>query len=134
MARIVLDAIEQGRACTSSSPRVLDTTAERGASEAADAILAIPGLALLGGGGWRPIDDDPPFETWVLVHALVHGEPTVVEAIRYRPDDWMTFGANGGIHLEPTAWQPLPPPPSTPKAVQSQGDEGIIGAETGGAK
>ncbi|QDZ07433.1 hypothetical protein FPZ24_08040 [Sphingomonas panacisoli] len=52
------------------------------------------------------------YEKWVLVACELHGEQTVVEAMQYRRDGWMTFGCNGGHKISPTAWMHKPEPPT----------------------
>ena len=65
------------------------------------------------GADWQPIET-APHEEWVMVFDKSFlGVPCVCEAMQYHREGWMTFGANGGMHIKPTLWMRKPATPET---------------------
>ena len=71
--------------------------------------------AYLATGGWRPIETAPKDETYILLYC---GDD--FQAVGYWSTSiWVTKGGawiydecrSDTVELEPTHWQPLPPPP-----------------------
>lgn len=74
-------------------------------------------LPCKGGEAWSGMGG-APFEQFVLVATEKWG---TVEAIQYRKAGWMTFGANGGLEVEPLAWMEKPVFPATPTTEPDTG-------------